>query len=134
MKQVKIDRELMIKLRKEGKTYSEIAAVFGCSGELVRMAMPENLCGHNGPRKYKGRRISEEIIARSPYIGLAKWLYSHPEVGITELAQAAGWGNSSRMWRLISGANNPMTIETVIRIEEYTGMSFAELFRRKTDA
>lgn len=134
MRPVKIDRDLMIKLRKEGKTYREIADVFGCSGELVRMAMPKNLRGHKVQKKLKGRMISEEIIARCPYLGLAQWLYSHPEVGITELARAAGWGNSKRMWTLVSGANSCMTIETVVRLEEYTGMSFAELFRRSTDA
>jgi hypothetical protein len=134
MRPVKIDRDLMITLRKEGKSYREIAAVFGCSGELVRLAMPKNLRGLEIPPKRKGRRISEEVISRCPYLGLARWLYSHPEVGITELAKAAGWGNSTRMWRLISGANSEMTIETVIKIEEYTGLPFAELFRRSTDA
>lgn len=125
----KIDLDLAEKLRGEGATYKEIGAVFGAS----RQAVEEKLSYHG-----RSRRCNTKIIEECPYVGLRRYMIEHPRLKASGLCMRIfsnySRANLAKTQRMLNGADSMLRVSTMHKLEELTGMPFAELFRRDDHA
>lgn len=117
------------RMRGEGKTLAEIAQYFGCT----RQAVQNKLLRHK-----RDRRRYQDIFEACPYIGLRNYMLRHKSLRISDLSRVL-FGSADPTPRkktldMLAGKNTMLSIRNVKAIEKATGMSFAELFRRETDA
>lgn len=124
-----VDVDEAAKLRGEGKTFAEIGEHFGCTRQAVQAKC----------KKHKRvRRRYQDIFEACPYIGLRNYMLSHKDFRISDLSIVLFGSNQStplsKTRGMLYGRNTLLPISSIKNMEERTGMSFAELFRRKTDA
>lgn len=124
-----VDVDEAAKLRGEGKTFKEIGEYFGCT----RQAVQAKLKAHK-----RVRRRYQDIFEACPYIGLRNYMLSHKGFRISDLSLVL-FGNAynaalAKTRNMLYGRNTLLPISSIKNMEEQTGMSFAELFRRETDA
>ena len=118
----KIDKELAISMRRDGKSYSEIADCFGVSCQAVQYCLK---------RCIKARK-DMSAIEKIPYKGLYEFMVAHPKVSITSLSakivKYPDHANAEKVRRFIQGKNAQFPKYTYDRLLAYTGMTYERLF------
>ena len=106
--------------RQNGKTYRQIAEMYGVSVQAVAAACAIHMPGHFKPYTEK------EVI----YPKLRKWLNDN-EVSRNEFARRMGLlpyaNNSHRVSDYFRGKNYPLK-ETIDKMLQVTGLTYEELF------
>ncbi len=116
-----------IVLREQGKTYQEIADMFGVSKQSVQQTIS------NAERKVGGRiRKNNADIEKIAYKGLYELFLNDTTMTVSKLSRAvygnASNKNRSKIDRLLQGENARVTIMELKNLIEFTGMPFEELF------
>lgn len=118
----KIDRDLAASMRRDGKTYQEIADCFGVSPQAVSDSL----------KKHVHARKDLNAIEKIPYKGLYEFMLSHPRVSITHLSakmfQYPNHASSEKVRRLIQGGYAQLPKSAYDRLIKYTGMTYEQLF------
>lgn len=110
-------------LRKDGKTYEEIAQEMGVTKQAVYSALK------NAGRI---RRRYETIFEECPYVGLRKFLLENKKLKIYGIARGIFGGVSqkemAKVHRILRGDDVLVTFRNIKNLETMTGMGFDELF------
>ena len=119
---MKIDKELAIEMRKEGKTYQEIGAYFGVSHQAVAKAV------NNVSRARKSSPVFEQI----PYKGLYEFMQANKKVTIWGLAKIMGMDGShtsqEKLRRFLLGRDVLLHKHAYDNLIARTGMTYEQLF------
>ena len=118
----KIDKELAIQMRREGRSFSEIAGCFGCSHQAIA-----NMLKHQVRARKDCNTI--DII---PYKGLYEFMLSHRMLTIEGLTRAM-FGSSDRashekVRRFLRGHDISFPKHAYDNLIAYTGMTYEQLF------
>lgn len=110
---------MMYKLNEEGKSYNEIAAIYGISKQRVYQIL------RKGDKRYF-RCISNRLVK---YTGLRNWMNTN-KISFNELVtRVFGYYHSEHYkrlcWRLRSGC---LALSLIKKILEVTGLTFEECF------
>lgn len=119
----RIDMDTAIAMRRNGKTYMEIAKCFGVSWQAVQYRLV------NCVRARKDGDWIEQV----PYNGLYDFLMMHDRVSIPVLTKVvlseASRNNVERMRRFCYGRNVHIPKKAIDRLIAYTGLTYEELFK-----
>ena len=110
---------MMYKLNEEGKTYNEIAAIYGISRQRVFQIL------RKGNKKYF-RPISNRLVK---YTGLRNWMNTN-KISFNELiVRVFGYYHSEHYKRLFGCLKSGrLPIPLIKKILEVTGLTFEECF------
>lgn len=116
-------------LRKEGKTYEQIAKEIGVTKQAVHSALKNN---------GRLRRRYEAIFEECPYNGLRNFLLENKYVKISGLSINI-FGHCepkamAKVNRLLRGDDVLMSVRNIKTLEKFTGMTFDELFEVEDDS
>lgn len=118
----KIDRQIAIAMRYEGKTLMEIADHFGVSYQAVQKALKHSI------RSRKNGEIFEHI----PYKGLYEWMKLNPTVSVPRLGVIMGMSychaTQEKVGRLLRGQYVALPKRAYDRLIAHTGMTYEQLF------
>jgi DNA-binding CsgD family transcriptional regulator len=115
---------VMHKLKEEGKTYNEIAVIYGISKQRVYQIL------RKGDKRYF-RHISKRSVKHT---GLRNWMNTN-QISFNELTtRIFGYYHAEHYkrlyWRLSSGC---LTMSLIKKILEITGLTFEECFTEEDE-
>lgn len=115
---------MMCKLNEEGKSYNEIAAIYGISKQRVYQIL------RKGDKRYF-RYISKRSVK---YTGLRNWMNTN-KISFNELVtRVFGYYHSEHYKRLYWYLNSErLTMPLIKKILEITGLTFEECFMEETE-
>lgn len=118
----KINKELAIVMRLEGKTCQEIADHFGVSNQAVSRML------RNQVRYRKDGKIFDQI----PYKGLYEFMQSNHKITVPKLALIMGMtvtaNNNRKVERLLQGKCTWLPKKAYDGLIKHSGMTYEQLF------
>ena len=115
---------MMCKLNEEGKSYNEIAAIYGISKQRVYQIL------RKGDKRYF-RPISNRLVK---YTGLRNWMNTN-KISFNELiTRVFGYYHSEHYKRLFSRLRSGyLTMPLIRKILKITGLTFEECFTEENE-
>jgi hypothetical protein len=115
---------MMYKLNEEGKSYNEIAAIYGVSKQRVFQIL------RKGDKRYF-RHISDRLVK---YTGLRNWMNTN-KISFTELVtRVFGYYHTENYNRLFQYLNSGhLRLPLIKKILEVTGLTFEECFMEEDE-
>lgn len=117
----KVDKELAVKMRREGKNNSEIANCFGVSHQAISA-----ICRKRGARKFS------DFIEKIPYKGIYEYMKADEKLTIPKLTRLVGLDgahtNTEKVRRFIYGENVSVSKKVYDNLISLTSMTYEQLF------
>lgn len=118
----KVDKELAIQMRREGRTYGEIAECFGVSHQAVTKML----------KNCVRARKDCDTIDMIPYKGLYEFMVSHRMLTIEGLTAVmfseSDHAKHEKVRRFLRGHDISFPKHTYDNLIAYTGMTYEQLF------
>lgn len=117
----KVDKELAVKMRREGKSTIEIADYFGVSFQAISA-----ICRKRGARKFS------DFIEKIPYKGIYEYMMADEKLTIPKFASRLGLdgdhASTEKLRRFIYGENVSINKRIYDNLLSLTGMTYEQVF------